>query len=377
MATSMVLPNLISQSMLEHAFDGAWNNTQNTRPAFMALKTRGHIDYGIAGESLLWKVRVGRHAITSYADMDDFTIARQNLSIPCTLPWAFYAMSDAITTDEMALMSGPEAFYRRQTELVKDMCDNFESRLSSEFLNSDGGTGSTNILHGLETFFAGTYTSATKLGIASDTYAGQATVLSGITGVTAAETDAWTPTLVNVGTAATTAGVTWTNGGGFTINNALEIFDFGLVNGMKGGTGRTNTPDLGIMCRTHWSRLRAAMTAAQTGFIDGAPTGTQGFGIPGAMQMSGTEIIMDADVTNTAGSEVSYLLNFNHIWLEVLPVPGIKNLVSADGIEPGAKKKMFEVSTESNIGQNALRIRVNARLQLRCNPRYQVKFASV
>ena len=373
MATSMPVSTLLSDSLITHAFEGAWNNTQNTRPAFMALKQRAHIDYGIAGADLTWNVKIARHAIAAYGDNDEISIARQNLKMKCVLPWAFYQMSDAITTDEIALMSGPEAFYKRQTELLKDMTDNFETRLSSEFLNSDGGTGSTNILHGNETFFAATASSTLKLAVASDTYATQATVLSGLS-LPTAETDAWTPTVVNVGKSTTSALATWKNAGGFSIDNALEIVDFGLVQAMRGGTGKDNTPDLGIFCRTHWGILRAAMTANQTGFIDGMPTGAQGFGIPGAMNMSGVEFVMDADCTNTAQSEVSYLLNFNHIYLEVLPVPGITGGPSVAGVSPGAKKKMFEVATDNNIAQNALRVRVNWRGQLRYNPRYQVKF---
>ncbi len=373
MATSMAVSTLLSDSLITHAFEGAWNNTQNTRPAFMALKQRGHIDYGISGADLTWNVKVARHAIAAYGDNDEISIARQNLKMKCVLPWAFYQMSDAITTDEMALMSGEQAFYKRQKELLKDMTDNFESRLSSEFLNSDGGTGSTNILHGNETFFAATASSLTKLATASDTYATQATVLSGLS-VPGAESDAWTPTVVNVGKSTTTAGATWVNAGGFVISNALEIFDFGLTQAMRGGTGKENTPDLSIMCRTHWAIMRAAMTANQTGFVDGMPSGAQGFGIPGAMNMSGVEIVMDADCVNTAQSEVSYLLNFNHIYLEILPVPDMSGTPSMSGISGGAKKRMFEVATDNNIAQNALRVRVNWRGQLRYNPRYQVKF---
>jgi len=361
MATSVTHGARIRNTVIQHAFKGAWQGILNHRPGFMALKKRGHIETGVTGTRLDWPVRVARHTIEAYDDGEALSFERKNQYILPTLPWATLAMKGLITRDEIAIAGGPEAMERVHKRLITDMTEDFETRINYQFLRQDGAAAGNN-LHGVPTWNAGTGSSLTKDAVMSDTYATFSTALSGL-GVTDAETDAWTPKGVNTTSSA------WTGGGGFDTTDCEEIIQHAIDVGTLGSMAK-DRPDLGILHRNMLTTLKTAVAASQRGIVNGTPSGTQGLGIPGALEYSGVEFVFDNDMPATEG----YLLNFNHIWLDVMKVPEISEGYGSvpEGGGGSSKDDMFEVLVEPDIHTNGILCRVNFRAQLRFHPRYQV-----
>jgi len=363
MATSVTHNARTERTVLQHAFNGAWEAVQNHRPTFMALKKRGHIEKGVAGKRLDWTVRVGRNTIEAYDDLQALSFDRKNHYILAQLPWATLAMKGAISRDEIAMASGPEAMEKLHKRMISDMTEDFETRINYQFLRQDGAaTGAGNVLHGIPTFIAGSAASASaKKGTMSDTYATHSTAESGLTGVDDAEADAWTPK----GTHADATD--FTEGGGFNADDAEEIMQY-TIDSVTLGSMAKDKPDLAILCKNHLTTLKTAVSAQQRGMVSGTPTGTQGLGIPGALEYSGLECVFDADMEDGK----SYVLNFNHIYMELLPVPEIaEGYGGVPGGGKSGKTEYFEVLVDGDIHTNGILARVNFRGQLRFHPRYQ------
>lgn len=360
MATSVTHAARIERTVIQHAFKGAWDGVQAHRAAFQALKKRGHINKGIAGKRLDWDVRVARHDISAYDDLERLEFARKNQYILAQLPWATLAMKDVLSRDEIAMASGPEAMEQLHKRLVTNMTDDFQSRVNYQFLRQDGAaTGAGNVLHGVPTFIAGADNSSALDATMSDTYAGHSTALSGLLGVDGADADAWTPSGID---SSATAVTSWETSG-----SALKLFTYAVDKCTKGSMGK-DRPDLAIFDRAMLSTLKSAVTAQQRGQVSGSPSGTQGLGIPGALEVDGVECVFDADMA----SGETYVLNFNHIYMDLLPVPEISEGYGAipDGGKSG-KTEFFEVLVEPDISTNGILVRVNFRAQLRFHPKYQ------
>lgn len=358
MATSVTHAARIERTVLQHAFKGAWDAVQNHRPVFQALKKRGHINKGVAGKRLDWDVRVARHDVEAYDDLQRLEFARKNQYILAQLPWGMLAMKDVLSRDEIAMASGPEAMEAIHKRLITNMTDDFQTRVNYQFLRQDGAaSGAGNVLHGVPTFTAGSDNSAAEDATMSDTYATHSTALNGLTGVDGADADAWTPSGID------SSATAWTN---FN-TSALKIVNYAIDKCTKGSMAK-DRPDLLVFDRALLSTLKAAVTAQQSGHISGTPSGTQGLGIPGALEINGVECVFDADMA----SGEAYVLNFNHIHMDLLPVPEIVEGYGAipDGGKSG-KTEFFEVLVDSDIGTNGILVRVNFRAQFRFHPRYQ------
>lgn len=360
MATSVTHATRIERTVLQHAFKGAWDAVQNHRPVFQALKKRGHINKGIAGKRLDWDVRAARYNVEAYDDLQRIEFARRNQYILAQLPWGMLAMKDVLSRDEIAMASGPDAMEAIHKRLISNMTDDFQTRVNFQFLRQDGAaTGAGNVLHGVPTFIAGVDAASANDATMSDTYAGHSTALSGLTGVDDVETDAWTPSGID------SSSTEWTSFA--TATSALKIVNYAIDRCTKGSMSK-DRPDLLIFHRTMLSTLKAAVTSQQQGMISGTPGGTQGLGIPGALEINGVECVFDADMA--AGE--AYVLNFNHIHMDLLPVPEIVEGYGAipDGGKSG-KADYFEVLVDSDIGTNGICVRANFRAQFRFSPRHQ------
>ena len=350
MATGVSYYGRISTNVISHYFkNDVWENITNFRPLFVALKKKGNIETGLDGQDLVWNVQAGRHAISTYSEGENITVARKKHEIQCRLPWAFYVVSDAITKDEIALASGDSAILKINTQLLKRMKKAFETRLGYEVLQQNGGTSASNVVHGFPTVFqantAALFFTGISVGV-TGTYAGQNLVAAGITSVDNAESNAWTPQI-------------------FILTYAKDAATF--------GNDSSDVPDMVLHSRVNYSALKSVLTQFQRLVVNGSAPDKIGLGIPGAIEYDGLEHTFDVDVT--AGD--SFMLNINHMWMGVLKTidasaqPGIPG-----GGGPG-KDDMFEVTTQNDIYSNALIARVNLRWQLRMNPKYQVKITSV
>jgi hypothetical protein len=190
-----------------------------------------------------------------------------------------------------------------------------------------------------------------------------ATVTGGITTIDNAEPDAWSPTLTNyTSTGWAVTGATWRLNARQSLTTTKDLLTF--------GNEASEQPDLVITDRTMFSTFKDVLAATQNLYVNGSPTErTTGLGIPGAISYDGLEIIFDADQTaNTA-----FMLNFNHIYLDVLQVPEVPGSNKIPGGAGQGKDEMFEVLVSDDITTNGTLVRVNFRAQLRMHPRYQAK----
>jgi hypothetical protein len=234
-------------------------------------------------------------------------------------------------------------------------------------LTQDGNATGTNVLHGTETFLSNTGSTGagTNRPGGNDTYANISTASGGITNVDNVEPDAWTPQIINYSsTGWNTTGVSWRA-------NLREVLTFAHDRATKGNEA-SERPDLGILDRTMFSTMKDVLASSQRLIVNGSPQANSniGLGIPGGVEYDGVEYIFDNDQT----ANVGHLLNFNHIYLDVLAVPEAPAAGKIPGGGSSGKDDMFEVLVKEDITTNGVLVRVNFRAQLRFHPRYQGKF---
>ncbi len=363
MATGVTYYGRINTNIIAHYFlNEVWENTLNNRPYFIALKKRGHIETGLSGTNCTWNVNGGRHQMSAYDDAEVVNITRKKHEFQAVLPWAFLTVTDAITRDEIAMAGDDVSFRRVNKDMLERMKSNFQTRINSQALTQDGNAVGTNVLHGLESFFAATGTAAQQQ-TANDTYAGLATVSGGITTIDDPEPTAWTPKLINY---------TWTgwNSTGATFRaNAREALTF-AKDQITYGNEPEKQPDVVIMARTMFSTFKDVVAATQNLYVSMKPEDSPtGLGIPGAVEYDGLEVIFDADQTAATAD----MLNFRQIFLDVLRVPEVPGMGKIPGGGSAGKDDMFEVLVKDDITTNGILARVNFRAQLRHNPKYQAK----
>ncbi len=366
MATGTTYYGRISTNVVSHYFlNEVWEGTTNHRPFFMALKKRAHIESGLTGQNLTWNINGGRHQMAAYDDAESVTITRKKHEFQAVLPWAFLAVTDAITRDEIAMAGSDTALRRVNKDLLERMKKSFQSRLNAQALTQDGNAVGTNVLHGAETFLGATTISGAALAIPSDTYAGLSTASGGITTIDDPEPNAWTPKIVNytfTGWAVT--GQTWR----LNCRQALTFAHDQLTKGNE----PSDRPDLGVLHRTMFSDLKDVLASTQRLVVSGEAPTNIGLGIPGGVEYDGVEYIFDADQTAAVG----HILNFNDIYLDVLQVPEVSTGGKIPGGGSAGKDDMFEVLVKDDITTNGVLVRVNFRAQLRFNPRKQGKLVA-
>lgn len=363
MASGVTYYGRINTNIISHYFlNEVWENTLNNRPYFIALKKRGHIESGLSGTSCTWNVNGGRHQMAAYDDAEVINITRKKHEFQAVLPWAFLTVTDAITRDEIAMAGDDVSFRRVNKDMLERMKSNFTTRLNAQALTQDGNASGTNVLHGLESFFAATGTLAVEQ-TANDTYAGLATVSGGITSIDDPDPQAWTPKLINyTSTGWAVTGATWRL-------NAREALTY-AKDSITYGNEAEKQPDLVIMTRSMFSTFKHVLASTQALYVSQKPEDSPtGLGIPGAVEYDGLEVIFDADQTaNTAD-----MLNFRQIWMDILKVPEVPGQNKIPGGGAAGKDDMFEVLVKDDITTNGILCRVNFRAQLRHNPRYQAK----
>lgn len=364
MATGVTYYGRITTNVLAHYFlNEVWEATTNHRPYFMALKKRGHIESGLSGVNCTWNVNGGRHEMAAYDDAEVINITRKKHEFQAVLPWAFLKVDDAITRDEIAMAGSDNSFRRVNKDMLERMKKNFTTRINAQALTQDGNASGTNVLHGAETFFGATGTTA-RFQTASDTYAGLSTASGGISTIDNADPKAWTPVCTNyTWTGWNSTGATWRA-------NARESLTF-TKDQITFGNAPDEQPDLTIVDRTMFSTLKDVLAATQNLYVVGSPnaSGTTGLGIPGAVEYDGLEVIFDADQTANTG----FMLNFHQIYLDVLQVPEVPGGRKIPGGASAGKDDMFECLVDDDISTNGTLVRVNFRAQLRHNPRSQAK----
>lgn len=356
----------LDRTLISNFIKGYWDNITNHRAALQALMKRGHIETGVSGSQLVWDVRGGRYTSTAYDELDTIDITRKNHYFQCNLPWGFLQVNDGISRDEIAMAQGDAALVRHEKEMVKNLCLDFQTRINSDFLNKNGATSTGNVLYGLPTIFqdSGSYSAGSKTATPSGTYAGQSLAASGVV-VDNVDTNVWSPTLVNYTSTLFNGGsaATWAGQCLKVITYAKDQVTYGNMQELQ--------PDMLIIDRPMMSDLKYAITSQQRMVVTVKPgdSGPSGLGIPGAVEHDGLEVVFDVDQPADTG----YMLNFNQLWMELIPVPKTENPGPNITGKGSAKPDYFEVLTQDDVRSNGVVCRVNLRGQFRANPRFQAK----
>lgn len=354
-------PANIDHKIIEHYFRAQWSNVDNHRPLLQALMKRGHVERGVSGKALVWNARVGRYAAESYAIGQAITLTEKRQTIQATLPWAFLSVTDAVTLEEVAMATGPEALQRRHAEICKNMYADFEAALNAQVLTTDGSTATGTPIHGLPTLLKFTFSTSAIDGTphATATYAGHKIALNGLTGVDNPEEDGWSPKAVSV------TATDWGSGKNNWEASGVKALQR-LITRLTFGTKPDEQPDLAILNRVDYAVLKQKLVDSQRIVFAAAPgNAPQGLGIPGGIVVDGVEVVFDADVPAAQG----FVLNTRQIWLEVLPKPGVDNTGPSLPGKNGAD--LFDVRTQEDIRTNGIGVRCNWAGQFRFNPRFQ------
>lgn len=358
--------NRLDRTLISNFIKGYWDNITNHRAALQALMKLGNVRPNDSGKNLVWDVRGGRYASTAYDELDTIDIVRKNHYFQCNLPWAFLQVNDGISRDEIAMASGEAALVRHEKEMVTNLCKDFQTRINSDFLNNNGQSLSGNVLYGLPTVFtdSGSYSSSSRTATPSGTYAGQSLAASGVS-VDNVDTNIWSPQLINY------SGTPFNNGSAATWGaNALAIITY-AKDAVTFGNDGESMPNMLLVDRTMYSQLKYLITQQQRMVVTVKPgeNSTSGLGIPGAVDHDGVDVVFDIDQPANTG----YMLNFNKIWLELIPVAKTDNPGPNLSGKGSAKPDFFEVLTQDDIRSNGIACRVNLRGQYRINPRFQAK----
>jgi hypothetical protein len=355
---------------------GRWDNVKKNNPFLGILEKKGHMVTGCSGDQMTWLFRAGTNVAqdtADYQDVSQYYVPTKN-HVTAALGWGEKAMFEAVSKGEFAQNDGEEVMLRLRDHRLPDMIDDFLHRgstsLAYAFLNTDGSASSApKPIYGLPSFFGDSNSAGAtdKDETADDSYAGIVTDLDGVTGVTNAVSDAWTPKLVN--TTASTFG-----SGASAKNNVLEYLSYGIRRVTFDGSDQSQKPTCGFLHANLFDYLRTALAGKQTIMLTAPVSENDVWGIGSSVQMAkhdGLSFFWDANMP----SDVGYILNFDQIWLHTLKVPG---KISGDTV-PGAKPKrtdIFDTEVNYNDGRRAVTISATWRGQLRCNPRFQCKLAA-
>lgn len=334
------------------------------QPLLGLLDQKGRISTGHSGLSYDWNVAVGRNPGTSVEDFQDLQskIVRRNHEIRCNLDWAEYASGEAASAGEFARQGEDTTISNLKQHRIPGMLDAMlDDNLMDDILNSDDPT--DNSIVGLESIFG--YTAgSTDTVVANDTYAGYSTAPNGLTGVDGAESDAWSPSLVNQGS---------TNFSSWSNTTARKITQFAIAKTVK-GTRADQKPDFGLFNQDEWITLKDQV-GNQERIMVGANNTDTAWGLGGDLYyipIDGVKIFWDSKVASGA----KYILNSDQLELMFLRIPNVDPNVKEPHNKSHAKKDWFDVAVSYDGNRRALAITATMRCQLKiCSPRFHTKIA--
>ena len=340
----------LTASAIKKYFKGRWDNVSEKRIFWeQLLKRSKSVTHGNSGLSLEWAVEAGKYTATTRAPGDPINHSPKNHLIRCTLPWSMYYAEDSITKEEKLMNRGNERLTSLWDDKASRMADHFEDELSYDVLNVDGSSLPSgyvaNAIYGAPSFLSATAATSTNyLAVNNDTYAGHSTAAAGITGIDNPLSDAWQPTVIDY----TYNSKTWAA-------DCQEMMRRLITNSCKGTASKHNI-DMILLTREMYLAYLETLDTNQRFIINnGAAAPKSGF--KGVAEFDGVQVYWDQDMP----ANVGYGFNFDHIYMECL--------------DEGSD--MFDVVTDTNTEVIGETVSIHWRGQLRFNPRYQGKLASI
>lgn len=207
-------------------------NILRARKLLAALQSKGRISKGHEGTNLDWKVRYKRAPLQTYADSQQLSFPRREKRKTATLPWRAYAATDSMTKFERLQNKGTAAIIKIYANLAKELMEDVKDQFCEELFVDGNATGSTDRIHGLESFF-GTNSQSGVIYINSDTYAGLTTGRGDYGGAWTGtwpagygdpQYDFWSPLILDG------VNASWASGGGTWKQDCVEIVRYAILN---------------------------------------------------------------------------------------------------------------------------------------------------
>lgn len=396
------LADVINDITIDNFLKVGWHNAYNHNPSLALLKRKGHVRRATGGDVVTWPIQVGNFAPdTVHSDEDvNSKYVPIKLHKQAQLNWGEKAVFTRYGKGAMRQNRGPEALVEYRDQMIPNMIKSMLTQgktgavtagrwsMAGDFVALNGGSysGSGLPLYGLPSIFQfDTGSTAKEATVTSGaTYAGLSLEEDGLTGVDFPDSFAWTPKGINShdddwAIDTSTDGFGTVSSGTYA---ALEILSYAISSVTYDPADDDQKPDCGLMHKNHFEVLRRALTASQQIYVTKAVKEGDVFGLGTSVEYAmhdGLPFYWDGNMP----TDVTYVLNFNQIWMDYLPRVGP---ISADKFDGSRKPKsngkydvidteMFEIEVDYDRGRRGVTVSVTFPGQFRINPKFQAKIA--
>lgn len=375
---------------------GAFNNTKQRVLILKELDAKGNIKPDAGGKFLERNARVGEYVANYRADLAIRDFQRKQLYVTYAIPYSDMEVLGVLSENDVKYQTSKETLVRLQSNIMKDMGDDFYRRIGKELMQTNGATvsafngtaavaASTPVpFFGLPTIFAtgalastngynpdtglttGVQVAATdKEATPNTTYCGITTNPgTAIAGVDNKVAEATSPVIANWSSTAwnSTASTTWAT-------NCVDVVDH-MLNRLTRTQDPTESPDFGFLTRTMFTQFTAAVRSNNRVLFQ------NNIGIEPNARLYTDNVIPYGnlkifwDIYALTG--VFYMLNSNKMEFDYFPA---RKIIKDDTLEgmPGGNEmsEVFGVRTQYDISSGAHLAVATIGAQLWANARFQ------
>lgn len=363
---------------------GEFDNVVKRNILLKKLQERGNVKFDASGKFFERNARVGEHqAQYRTADLAPRSFARAQQRVTYAVPYALREITGALSENDVMFNSGKEALVNLNKTMMKNMGEDFKRDISRTLLLSNAGSnsvfgqsaaaGSPVPFFGLPTIFgygaaaqnynpdtqttSGAVAAGDKEVLPNTTYCGVTThPTAAIAGVDGRQNEATSPVIINT-TSTGFGAATWAA-------NCLKVIDYASLRGAR-SQDPMDAPDLGIVTRSMFADVKAAVQTYFRIMLEGKPTS------PSPTTYSENYIpwgSMSVYWDEFQPASTFYGLNTNY--LEFCAFPQKKIL--RDGTLEDSADEMFTIRTDYDINQGGHLAVAAIAGQLWANPKFQV-----
>lgn len=412
--------DIISPVTISNFAYDEWDGLSQNHYFYKVLKQKGQIDYDCDGTDLRQPVEGGRYQPFISAPGQDISpfLGSNTRFTQAVFTWAELCNSFKIDAGALRRNDGAKTGLVRLTEkevprLIKDILVGGTSSLHHQILNqnisSPTGTGATTglpigglpsalLAPGATGLIGSNGIPAGNTGLGAPTYTGVAPAATdreavpgtasqtygtlsmapvgsngagtgGISTITNAEFDVWTPTLVNTTSTAF--------GSSSAETNVLKWTQWAAQRSMRFDSNDTDKlPSFGIMATDHFNFLSNAIAAKQTIMLMSGGSGTDpanpGLGVVGgagkSLYTAGLTWFWDAAMPASA----TFIVNMRQFWLKVQPI--YKGLISPSSpFKSGEDAGLLEMRVDPLPLSRGWAVSATFPGQALFNPRYMTR----
>lgn len=355
----------VTNTTINDYLRGAEPNVLRNRKVTAMIQARGRLTYDHSGDAITWRLQFKDISLQGVSDGTSLTFASVDQFKTLTLPVRGYAATNAMHKKERLMNKSTEAIVNVYSEIAPLMLQGIEAGFGDEMYVDGNATGNELKLHGIESFMGNSgAASGGYIGTPSDAYAGINTDLayyggnwsgSWPTGSGDAHYDWVSPLLVDyTDTAWSATTKTWPN-------TCVEALRYGIIKGKK-NKSTTGMLDMIILDGELYRQFQNTMDAKERITVQK--------GKAGKGDMANLVSLGFSDVTDFDGVEITYEYgvpsNIGYGW-------------SFSNLELMSWQPQLFVPTGPIYDEATMtyRFTIDCFANLRCNPRYFVKWLSI